>query len=70
MPGGWRRKGRRKERRRRGREARGKGRTYRRRGSNHVNPKDLQRGEWVNGELVGVAEREAEEEDNDFGDVP
>jgi len=44
--------------------------TYRRRGSDHVNPKDLQGGERVDGEIIGVAKGKAEEEDNDFGDVP
>ena len=44
--------------------------TYRRRRSDQVNPKDLQGGEWVDGEIIGVAKGKAEEEDNDFGDVP
>lgn len=44
--------------------------TYRRRRSDHVNPKDLQGGEWVDGEIIGITKCEADEENDDFGDVP
>ena len=43
--------------------------TYRRRGSNHVNPKDLQGGEWVDRKPIGVAEGKPQKEDDDLADV-
>jgi len=67
-PGNGGRNGKAKEKKRK--EGATKRGTYRRRRSDHVNPKDLQGGEWVDGEIIGVAKGKAEEEDNDFGDVP
>ena len=45
------------------------GGTYRRRGSDHVDPQDLKGGERVDREAIGVAKGKAEEEDDHFSDV-
>lgn len=51
------------------REGGREGRTYRRRGSDHVDPQDLEGGERVDREAIGVAKGKAEEEDDHFSDI-